>query len=86
MKVDAKVVDFAILGTPQIKRNGFKVLGYFTLLLRPMRIEGCSLVTAPNGRFAVWTPGPISKLPNEPRLKSLRRHGWPVSRRKKVAV
>lgn len=58
MKADAKVVDFAILGTPQTKRNGFKVLGHFTLLLRPMRIEGCSLVVAPNGRFVVWTPDP----------------------------
>ncbi|SFQ63119.1 hypothetical protein SAMN05421853_11484 [Roseivivax halotolerans] len=62
MKADAKVVDFAILGTPQTKRNGFKVLGHFTLLLRPMRIEGCSLVVAPNGRFVVWTPDPNIKV------------------------
>jgi hypothetical protein len=62
MEADAKVVDFAILGTPQTKRTGFKVLGHFTLLLRPMRIEGCSLVVAPTGRFFVWTANPNIKI------------------------
>jgi hypothetical protein len=62
MKADAKVVDVAILGTPLTKRNGFKIVATFTLLLRPMRIENCSLVLAPNGRLVVWTPDPSIKV------------------------
>lgn len=55
-KADVHVVDMAILATPQTKRNGFKVLGVFTLLVRPLRIERCRLVRAPDDRFLVWTP------------------------------
>jgi len=58
----AKIVDMSILATPQSKRNGFKVLGSFTLLVRPLRVEGCRLVRAPDDRFLIWTPVPEVKI------------------------
>jgi hypothetical protein len=87
MKADAKTVDFAILGTPQTKRNGFKIVATFTLLLRPMRIANCSLVVAPNGRFAVWTPAPSIKIAQwaKAEIAEAARQGY-VEAQKRVAA
>lgn len=62
MEVDAKIVDVAILATPIQRGNGFKVVAYFTLLLRPMRIEECKLVITPGGKFVLWTPDEAIKV------------------------
>jgi hypothetical protein len=62
MEVDAKIVDVAILATPISRGNGFKVVAYFTLLLRPMRIEDCKLVVTPGGKFVLWTPDETIKI------------------------
>lgn len=62
MEIDVKIVDVAILATPSRRGNGFKVVAYFTLLLRPMRIEDCKLVITPKGKFAVWTPDEAIKI------------------------
>tara|TARA_R100001369_G_scaffold86440_1_gene120951 strand:- start:274 stop:537 length:264 start_codon:yes stop_codon:yes gene_type:complete len=62
MEVDAKVVDVAILATPIKRGNGFKVVAYFTLLLRPMRIEDCKLAITPKGKFVLWTPDEAIKI------------------------
>jgi len=61
-KANAKVVDMAILATPIQRGNGFKVVAYFTLLLRPMRIEDCKLAITPKGTFALWTPDEAIKI------------------------
>ena len=55
-KVDVKIVDMALLATPVSRGNGFKIVAYFTLLCRPLRIEDCKLVITPNGTFGIWTP------------------------------
>ena len=55
MEVDAKIVDLAILATPIKRGNGFKMVAYFTLLLRPMRIEDRKLAITPKGKFVLWT-------------------------------
>jgi len=62
MDVDAKIVDVAILATPIQRGNGFKVVAYFTLLCRPMRIEDCKLVITPKGTFTLWTPDEAIKV------------------------
>jgi hypothetical protein len=62
MEVDAKIVDVAILATPISRGNGFKVVAYFTLLLRPMRIEDCKLAITPGGKFVLWTPDEAIKI------------------------
>ena len=62
MEVDAKIVDVAVLATPISRGNGFKVVAYFTLLLRPMRIEDCKLVIKPKGNFVLWTPDEAIKI------------------------
>jgi len=62
MEVNAKVVDVAILATPIKRGNGFKVVAFFTLLLRPMRIEDCKLAITPKGTFALWTPDEAIKI------------------------
>jgi hypothetical protein len=62
MEVDAKVVDVAILATPIKRGNGFKVVAYFTLLCRPMRIEDCKLAITPKGKFVLWTPDEAIKI------------------------
>jgi hypothetical protein len=61
-EVDAKIVDMAILATPQANRNGFKVVAHFTLLCRPLRIEGCKLAINSNGKFLLWTPDKAVRL------------------------
>lgn len=60
--VDAKIVDVAILATPIKRGNGFKVVACFTLLCRPMRIEGCKLAVTPGGKFMLWTPDEAIKI------------------------
>lgn len=62
MEVDAKIVDMAILGTPITRSKGFKILAYFTLLCRPMRIEDCKLVLSPGGKYLIWTPDEAIKI------------------------
>jgi hypothetical protein len=62
MEVGAKIVDVAILATPIKRGNGFKIVAYFTLLLRPMRIEDCKLAITPKGTFVLWTPDEAIKI------------------------
>tara|TARA_R110000851_G_scaffold159249_1_gene302502 strand:+ start:132 stop:401 length:270 start_codon:yes stop_codon:yes gene_type:complete len=61
-EVDAKIVDMAILATPETNQSGFKVVAHFTLLCRPLRIEGCKLAISPRGRFLLWTPDKTVRL------------------------
>lgn len=61
-EVDAKIVDVAVLATPIARRNGFKIVAYFTLLCRPMRIEECRLAITPGGKFVLWTPDEAIKI------------------------
>lgn len=62
MEVDAKIVDVAILATPMMRGNGFRIVATFTLLLRPMRIEDCKLAITPKGKFVLWTPDEAIKI------------------------
>jgi hypothetical protein len=62
MEVDAKIVYVSIFATPVKRGNGFKVVAYFTLLLRPMRIEDCKLAITPGGKFVLWTPDEAIKI------------------------
>ncbi|MGR3477403.1 hypothetical protein [Sulfitobacter sp.] len=61
-EVDAKIVDMAILAIPETNQNGFKIVAQFTLLCRPLRIEGCKLAISPRGRFLLWTPDKAIRL------------------------
>lgn len=61
-KIDVKIVDVSVAVSTQTTPAGFDLLAHFTLLVRPLRIVGCSLVRAPNGRLMVWTPSPEVKV------------------------
>ncbi|MEI4262334.1 hypothetical protein [Roseovarius sp. D0-M9] len=61
-KIDCKIVDVSLPVPPQTTPAGFDLLARFTLLVRPLRIVGCSLVRAPNGRLLIWTPSPDVKV------------------------
>ena len=61
-KIDVKIVDVSVPLSTQTTPAGFDLLARFTLLVRPLRVVGCSLVRAPNGRLLIWTPSPDVKV------------------------
>ena len=61
-KIVVKIVDVSVAVSTQTTPAGFDLLAQFTLLVRPLRIVGCSLVRAPNGRLLIWTPSPDVKV------------------------
>lgn len=84
---DAKIVDMAILGKPIKRGNGFKIVAYFTLLCRPMRIEDCKLVITPKGTFVLWTPNEAIRIMGwaKDQLAETARQAF-VETQKKIAV
>lgn len=62
MIVDPKIVDMFIASNPRVASNGFKALATFTLLIRPIRVIGCSLVVTPKGTYTIWTPSRELKI------------------------
>lgn len=62
MELNPKFVDFVFLATPTTTRTGFVVYAEFSLLIFPLRIEGCKLVKTPKGTWTVWTPDRRMKI------------------------
>ncbi|WP_421906765.1 hypothetical protein [Mameliella sp.] len=62
MELNPKFVDFAFLATPTKTRSGFVVHAEFTLLVFPLRIEGCKLVKTPKGGWLIWTADARTKI------------------------
>lgn len=57
-----RIVDVSLPVPPETTGSGFMILARFTLLIRPLRVRGCALVRAPDGKHLIWTPDEQVKI------------------------